>query len=154
MGTLLRIGQLAERAGVSADTIRHYDRLGLLPRTSRRSGGYRLFPVSVVQRVVLIRHAVRVGISLRQLVTFLRAREAGGAPCHDVRATAAQILDAVDMQIADLTARRDALRAMLNDWDHRLAKTPQNRPAHLLDALTVDAAGAVRQKGANLKRRR
>jgi hypothetical protein len=53
-----------------------------------------------------------------------------------------------------LTARRDALRAMLNDWDHRLAKTPQNRPAHLLDALTVDAAGAVRQKGANLKRRR
>jgi len=35
---------------------------------------------------------------------------------------------------------------MLNDWDHRLAKTPQNRPAHLLDALTVDAAGAVRQK--------
>ena len=60
----------------------------------------------------------------------------------------------LSQQIADLTARRDALRAMLNDWDHRLAKTPQNRPAHLLDALTVDAAGAVRQKGANLKRRR
>jgi len=154
MSELLRIGQLAARAGVSADTIRHYDRLGLLPTTSRSPGGYRLFPAAVVQRVLLIRDAVRVGFALHQLATFLRAREAGGAPCHDVRATAAHILDAVDMEIADLTARRDALRAMLNDWDHRLAETPPNRPAHLLDALTVEAAGAVRRKSANLKRRR
>ena len=154
MSEFFRIGQLAERAGVSADTIRHYDRLGLLPKTSRSSGGYRLFPPSVVQRVLLIRDAVRVGFSLDQLATFLRAREAGGAPCHDVRATAARILEAVDTQIADLTTRRDALRAMLEDWDHRLAETPPNRPAHLLEALTVEAAGAVRRKSANLKRRR
>lgn len=120
----------------------------------RSSGGYRLFPAAVVQRVLLIRDAVRVGFSLRQLATFLRAREAGGAPCHDVRATAVHILDAVDTQIADLTARRDALRAMLNDWDHRLAETPPDRPAHLLDSLPVDVAGAVRRRGANLERRR
>jgi DNA-binding transcriptional MerR regulator len=154
MSDLLRIGQLAERAGVSADTIRHYDRLGLLPMTARSSGGYRLFPASVVRRVLLIRDAVGVGFSLHQLATFLRAREAGGAPCHDVRATAAHILEALDKQIGDLTTRRDALRAMLDDWDHRLAETPPNRPAHLLDALSVEAAGVERRKGANLKPRR
>jgi DNA-binding transcriptional MerR regulator len=151
---LLRIGQLAERAGVSADTIRHYDRLGLLPRTSRTAAGYRLFSPAVVQRVSLIRDAVGVGFSLHELAAFLQEREAGGAPCHDVRATAARILDALDTQIGELTTRRDALRAMLDDWDHRLAETAPHQPAHLLDALTVEAAGSARRKIANLKRRR
>jgi predicted site-specific integrase-resolvase len=77
MSELLRIGQLAERAGVSADTIRHYDRLGLLPKTSRSAGGYRLFPPAVVQRVLLIRDAVRVGSgrvrpAVRRVTTFAR----------------------------------------------------------------------------------
>jgi DNA-binding transcriptional MerR regulator len=149
-----RIGEVAERAGVSADTIRHYDRLGLLPRTSRSAGGYRLFPPSAVQRVQLIRAAVGVGFSLGQLATFLRRREAGGVPCHDVRATAEHILDGLDVQIGELTTRRDALRAMLDDWDRRLATTPPARPAHLLDALAAEAAPAARRKTANLKRRR
>jgi DNA-binding transcriptional MerR regulator len=96
VGDLLRIGQLAERTGVSADTIRHYDRLGLLPRTSRSAGGYRLFSPAVVQRVLLIRDAVGMGLSLHELAAFLQARDGGGTPCHDVRATAARILDALD----------------------------------------------------------
>ena len=81
----LRIGELAERAGVSADSVRHYERLGLLPAADRTDGGYRLFPPAAVERVQLIPSAVRVGFSLRQLAAFLGERQAGGAPCRKVR---------------------------------------------------------------------
>lgn len=133
--SFLRIGQLAARAGVSADSIRHYERLGLLPKSARTDGGYRLFPPAAVQRVQLVRSAVRVGFSLRQLAAFLGERQAGGAPCRKVRDAAERILLSVDDQIAELRATKASLRLMVNDWDERLARTPPNQPARLLDAL-------------------
>ena len=133
--SFLRIGQLAARAGVSADSIRHYERLGLLPKSVRTEGGYRLFPPAAIQRVQLVRSAVRVGFSLRQLAAFLGERQAGGAPCRKVRDAAERILLSVDDQIAELRATKASLRLMVNDWDERLARTPPNQPARLLDAL-------------------
>lgn len=133
--SFLRIGQLAARAGVSADSIRHYERLGLLPRPARTDGGYRLFSPAAVERVQLIRSAVRVGFSLRQLAAFLGERQAGGAPCRKVRDAAACILASVDGQIAELQTTKASLRLMLQNWDERLARTPMNQPARLLDAL-------------------
>ena len=65
--SFLRIGQLASRAGVSPDSSRHYERLGLLQTPNRTNGGYRVFSPAAVERVQLIRSAVRVGFSLRQL---------------------------------------------------------------------------------------
>lgn len=132
---LLRIGELAERAGVSADSVRHYGLLGLLPAADRTDRGYRLFPPAAVERVQLIRSAGRVGFSLRQLAAFLGERQAGGAPCRKVRDAAQQILAGVDAQIAELKATKDALTAMVRDWDERLARTPPNQPARLLDAM-------------------
>lgn len=149
----LRIGEIAERTATSADSIRHYDRLGLLTSLTRTDGGYRLFPPSAVERVRLIRSAVRAGFTLAQLQTFLRQRDAGDAPCRKVRAAAAQILDGVDRQIAELEDTRDTLRAMLADWDTRLANTPQNQPARLLDALNDSAAPSPRP-ASHLKRTR
>lgn len=134
-GRLLRIGELAERAGVSADSIRHYERLGLLPPPQRTAAGYRTFSPAAVERVQLIRSAVRVGFSLRQLAAFLRERQEGGAPCRKVRDAAERILASVDDQIAELQATKAALAAMVHDWDERLARTPPNQPARLLDAM-------------------
>jgi DNA-binding transcriptional MerR regulator len=133
--SFLRIGQLAARAGVSPDSIRHYERLGLLPRPARTDAGYRQFSPAAVERVQLIRSAVRVGFSLRQLADFLGERQAGGAPCRKVRDAAERILASVDDQIAELETTKAALRLMLEDWDKRLARTPTNQPARLLDAL-------------------
>lgn len=141
---LLRIGELAARAGVSADSVRHYERLGLLPAAARTVGGYRLFPPAAVDRVQLIRSAVRVGFSLRQLSAFLGERQAGGAPCRKVRDAAERILAGVDAQIAELHATKDALTAMVRDWDERLARTPPNQPARLLDAIGPAAATRTR----------
>ena len=135
----LQIGELAERTGVSVDTIRHYERLGLLPKSARTDAGYRQFSPSAIDRVKLVRHALQFGFSLRDIAGFLRVRESGGTPCRDVRAAAKRIMTAVDQRIAELTAARKEMRRTLRNWDRRLARTPANRPAHLLESLDPDA---------------
>lgn len=129
------IGELAARCGVSRDTIRYYERLGLLPRASRTPAGYRQFPPPAVNRVQLVRNAVRFGFSLQQIAGFLRARDAGAAPCRRVRDAAADMLADVERQIAELNQRREAMRETLENWDVRLAAAPVGPPARLLESL-------------------
>ena len=137
MATGLTVGQVAARAGVSADTIRYYERLGVLPKASRSAAGYRLYPETVLNRLAVVRNAQRFGFSLRDIGGFLRVRERGGAPCREVRAAAERMLAAVDRQIAELTETRAHMQATLEDWDRRLAHTPANTPARLLETLAV-----------------
>lgn len=132
---LLRIGQLAQRCGVSADTIRYYERIGVAPRPARTPSGYRQYPDSAVDRLRLIRNALRFGFSLKQIAIFLRARHSGSPPCKQVRAAATQIMEAVDREIAQLTASRESIRRTLDSWDRRLSQTPEGCPAHLLETL-------------------
>jgi MerR family transcriptional regulator, copper efflux regulator len=136
MAIPLTVGQIAARAGVSADTIRYYERLGVVPKASRTAAGYRQYPESVIARIALVRNAQRFGFSLRQIAGFLRVRERGGKPCHEVRATAQRLLEAVDRQIAELTVARDQMRETLQNWDARLASAPVHEPARLLETLT------------------
>jgi DNA-binding transcriptional MerR regulator len=155
MPDALQIGELAERTGVSVDTIRHYERLALLPKAARTSAGYRQYPPSAVDRVRLVRYALRFGFSLRDVAGFLRVREAGGTPCRDVRAAADRLLTAVDQRISDLTAARKDMSRTLRNWDRRLAGTPANRPARLLESLETDVNDLpVRSPLSNLKTRR
>ena len=132
---LLPIGEMATQCGVSRDTLRYYERLELLPRASRTPAGYRQFPSSAVNRVRLVRNAVRFGFSLEQIAGFLRARDAGAAPCRRVRDAAADMLADVERQIAELNHRRDAMRETLDSWDARLAAAPAGPPARLLESL-------------------
>src|SRR5687768_8744421 len=115
MGEVLRIGQLATIAGVSVDTIRHYERLGLLPQVARTNAGYRQYPPSAVAQIRFVRHALRFGFALRDVARFLQVRESGGSPCRDVRAAADRILTAVDQRIAELTAARKNMRRTLRN---------------------------------------
>jgi DNA-binding transcriptional MerR regulator len=131
----LRICQLAKRSGVSADTVRYYERIGLMPKPPRTSAGYREYSESAINRVRLVQNALRFGFSLKQVGAFLGVRQAGGAPCKNVRAAGTQILDALEHQIAELTASRESIKETLNLWDRRLSQTPEGRPAHLLEAL-------------------
>lgn len=131
----LRIGQLAARAQVSTDTIRHYERLGLLPPAARGANGYRQYPASTLQRLTVIRNAVRCGFSLRELADFFARRRQNAPPCRRVHAVASEKLAALEAEIRDLQALRRAMRGMLADWDVRLAATPDGHAAHLLDSL-------------------
>ena len=118
----LSSGKLADLAGVSRDTLRHYERKGVLPRALRGQNGYRQYPPEALQRVQLIRRALSVGFTLDELARVLRVRDAGGAPCEEVRKLATQKLLAVQDQLRELTELRDDLQKTLSDWDVRLAR--------------------------------
>ena len=150
---VLRIGQVARRAGVSADTIRYYERLGVLPKPQRSPAGYREYPENAVNRITLVRNAARFGFTLTEIRGFLRVREAGGKPCHQVRQSAQTILDGVDRQIAELTATRETMRETLLKWDAQLARTPATRNARLLERLPSDHQTPVAQRFSAAKKR-
>lgn len=144
MGAWLSIGRVAEISGATTDTIRYYERLGLLPKPTRTAAGYRQYSEGVVNRLSLVRNAQRFGFSLAEIAGFLRVREAGGRPCHDVRAAAQRMLEAVDRQIAELTSTRKRMHSTLRNWDQTLARTPADQQARLLERLTnVSTARSV-----------
>ncbi len=130
----MRSGELARLAGVSTDTLRHYERKGLL--TARRAAnGYREYPREALARVRLVRHALSVGFSLDELASFLTVRDKGGAPCRQVRTLAARKLEELEARIGGLRQLRNNLRLMLADWDERLAATKNGERAWLLETF-------------------
>ena len=128
----LSSGKLADLAGVSRDTLRHYERKGVLPRALRGQNGYRQYPPEALQRVQLIRRALSVGFTLDELARVLRVRDAGGAPCEEVRRLATQKLLDVQDQLRELTELRDDLQKTLSDWDARLTRRVRGQRANLL----------------------
>lgn len=131
----LTSGQLGAAAGVSADTIRHYERLGLLKKAVRSDGGYRLFDPSAIIRVQTIRSALKAGFSLAELSQIFRERDAGGAPCYRVAALAAQKVESLEEQIRELVELKDWLASTVHIWQERLERIPAGKQAGLLDSL-------------------
>ena len=130
-----RSGALARLAGVSPDTLRHYELKGLLPRTRRSANGYREYSADALARVRLIRRALTLGFTLDELARILKTRDAGGAPCREVRALAASKLTALEARAAELRAACDRIRLVVEHWDTLLDRTPEGKRAALLDAL-------------------
>ena len=146
MSAILTIGAVARLAGVTPDTIRYYERLGLLPRPSRTPAGYRQYGGGIVDRLTVIRNAQRFGFSLKELAAFMHIRESGGTPCRQVRAAAQRILEAANQQIAALVRARREMRRTLQAWDRRLAATPANQQARLLEQLSGSVSGTPRTR--------
>ena len=152
----MQSGELSRLAGISTDTLRHYERLGVLPKPPRTNGGYRDYPANSLERVRLIQSALKVGFSLPELVTILRMRDRGEVPCDKVRAIAGHKLQEVKQQINDLLGTRDQLKRILKDWDDRLARTGRGKPARLLESLPHDVIGInpSRLTAKHMRRRR
>ena len=140
----LSSGELADSAGVSRDTLRHYERKGVLPRPLRGHNGYRQYPPEALERVQLVRRALSVGFTLDELAKVLKVRDSGGAPCEEVRRLAAQKLLNIQDQLRELTELRDNLQETLKDWDARLARRARGKRAHLLESLSGDSNPARR----------
>ena len=126
---------LARATGVSTDTLRHYERMGLLPRVTRTAAGYRRYSTATVDRVLLIQRALVVGFSLADLKRVLAMRDRGGVPCQSVRELVGKRLEDLNRRIEELLALRDELRVLLAEWDGRLTKTAPGQRAHLLETL-------------------
>ncbi|HKP83908.1 MAG TPA: heavy metal-responsive transcriptional regulator [Pyrinomonadaceae bacterium] len=150
----LSSGELADLAGVSRDTLRHYERKGVLPRPLRGHNAYRQYPPEALQRVQLVRRALSVGFTLDELAKVLKVRDAGGAPCEEVRKLAAQKLLNVQDQLRELTKLRDDLQETLREWDARLAHRTNGKRANLLESLPGDPNPAKRSHHSIKRKRR
>lgn len=133
--TTLRAGQIARMTGVSPNTVRYYERRGLLPRVPRDANGYRRYPESAVRRITVIRRALDAGFSIAELSQVLRQRDAGGAPCRQVLAIGRDRLGDLEHRIDRLIALRDDLRTLLKEWEVRVGRLGRNERAGLLDSL-------------------
>jgi MerR family transcriptional regulator, copper efflux regulator len=107
---LVRIGQLATRAGIPARTIRFYEQSGLLPAPARTPAGYRDYDDSAVSRLRFIRAAQSLDLTLAEIAEVLRIRDAEGPPCGYVTELLTGHLERVERRIAELVALRDELR--------------------------------------------
>jgi DNA-binding transcriptional MerR regulator len=139
--------ELAQLTGVSTDTLRHYERKGLLAKAARTGSGYRRYAPGCVARVLLIQRG-----------RVLAERDKGGAPCRSVHALVSGRLVDLDRQIADLEALRHELRDLVGTWESKLAETPRGRQARLLDTLAerpaIEAARVQRAHRESVKGKR
>jgi DNA-binding transcriptional MerR regulator len=110
----LSIGEVAARAGVGIDTVRYYERRGVLPPAERRSSGYRAFKPQTVERIVFVKELQALGFSLDELVALLRLVDTNAASCESARGYAVATLDRIDAKIKALSATRDQLASILD----------------------------------------
>ena len=116
----LRIGQIAHRAGVSVDTVRYYEKLGLLPRAPRSEGGYRLFAADAIERVRFIKQAQDLGFALDEIRMLMGG--GGATECRQTRDLLRSKLEVTNQRVKSLQAFSRALRRHLRACEDELAK--------------------------------
>jgi DNA-binding transcriptional MerR regulator len=109
----MKIGQVAEQAGVSIDTVRFYERRGVLPAPNRTPSGYRIYEASTVERIRFTRALQHLGFTLGEAIDALRSHDAGTATCESELWRMQAVIDRIDTKIAELQAtRRDVSETM------------------------------------------
>lgn len=113
----LRIGDVAERSGVSAPTIRYYETIGLLAPPPRSAAGYRHYSPAAIEELRFIRKAQGLGFSLDEIAGILELSRGGEAPCAHVLELARRQVAVVDERIRQLKGFRDRLAGELAKWN-------------------------------------
>ena len=108
----LQVAELAATVGVRPDTIRYYERAGLLPPPGRTAAGYREYEAAAVDRLRFIQGAQRLGLRLADIGTLLTVRDTGTCRCEPAEQLLRRRLAEVDAEISRLTALRDEMVAM------------------------------------------
>ncbi len=105
----MRIGQMASEAGVNIQTVRLYERMGLLKEPRRTRAGYRDYSAEATETIRFIKSAQEMGFTLREIKTLVRLRDGGDHPSGGVRNLALSKIDEINQKIARLEMMRDAL---------------------------------------------
>ena len=149
----LYCGELARLSGVSADTVRFYERRNLLLPAARTSAGYRVFSPDCLPRMQMIRAGLSMGFSVAELANIFRERNSGGAPCRRVRKLATEKLAILEERLRELLSWRRELRSTLLAWDRMLAKTPRGKQARLLENCKTHPKTHARFVGRGIHKR-
>lgn len=135
----LTTGELAERAKVNIETVRYYERRGLLPQPPRTASGYRQYAPEAVARLRFIKRAQNLGFSLQEIGTLLdlRVRRASGTVCREVESRAAAKMELIEGKIRELERMRGSLERLVSACRDR--ETTGDCP--ILEALEPDGMG-------------
>lgn len=142
-GSSLRSGELARLTGVSRDTLRAYERRGLLPRQSRTESGYRRYGDAAVHRVRVIRAALSIGFSVAELSEIFAARDRGLAPCRRVHALAIDKATRLETRITEMQELLRSLKLAIEDWERELRGKGPHEQAGLLDRFLARSPESV-----------
>lgn len=126
------IGELADAAGVGVETVRFYEREGLIPEPPRTGGGYRLYDAEAVRRVRFILRAKELGFTLGETRELLELRVTDPAACHDVEAAAREKITDIESRIREL----ERMRAVLDELVRACAANEETGECPILDSLT------------------
>jgi MerR family mercuric resistance operon transcriptional regulator len=129
----MTIGKLAKQSEVTVETIRHYQRIGLLNEPVKTQNSYRHYPPDAIGRIRFIKRAQQAGFTLKEIATLLSL---DGAHCGDIQQLAAQKCRQIDQQIKDLTALRQVLGILVNDCQQTVSPTR----CAILDAFSNEAS--------------
>lgn len=124
----LTIGQLAKSCHVHVETIRYYQKLGLLPTPSKSSSGIRYYPEPFIRQITSIRHAKELGLTLKDIRSLLNMEN---THCSEARNKAVERLNQIEEKIQSLIQQRNRLKNLIGQCDNR----PRNTPCPIVDSL-------------------
>jgi Hg(II)-responsive transcriptional regulator len=109
----MRTGEVAAAAGVSVETLRYYERRGILKEPQRRSSGYREYPAETVRIVRFVKQAQQLGFTLEEIEELLALREDDSRSCGEVQTAASAKIDEIDLKVKQLRAMKRALATLV-----------------------------------------
>lgn len=127
----MRSSQVAAQAGVNVQTLRYYERRGLLPLPDRLESGYRSYGADAVRTVRFVKRAQQLGFTLEEIDSLLDLADGGPENCDAAKTLATEKVVQLEQKIAHLTAMRDSLRQFVATC----GRSPGNRVCPMLDAL-------------------
>jgi DNA-binding transcriptional MerR regulator len=119
----LKIGEVAKRSGIGIETLRFYERSGVLESPSRTESGYRVYDEAVLERLAFIKQAQALGFSLDEVKRIIDDARAGTSPCDEVREMVRKRLQELDERLREMRRYRTELAKTLAEWD-RLGQAP------------------------------
>jgi Cd(II)/Pb(II)-responsive transcriptional regulator len=140
MNHSLQIGELAKRTGCLVETIRYYEREGLLPNPVRSKGNYRLFSDIHVERLRFIRHCRSLDMTLKEIRVLLRFRDTPDENCSEVNALLDEHIEHVSERIGKLKLLQDELRGLRSLCQRAQAA----KDCRILQSLGSPAKGSSR----------
>ena len=112
--TTFKIGEVANRAGVNKETVRYYEKRGLIPKPDRRRSGYRIFTKRHIDQIKFIKRAQELGFTLSEIQELLDLRLDGDTPCEQVRKKAESKRREVEEKINDLQGIKTVLSELID----------------------------------------
>ena len=122
MQEAMTIGRLAKAAGVNVETVRYYQRRGLLREPHKPLGGHRRYSAAVVRQIAFIRRAQQLGFSLEEVKSLMELAEASG--CRDARGIAERKYESLGVRVAQLNAMRAELKRLIDACKRRARGAP------------------------------